>query len=107
MHRAPWTKVSISMGELRQMCSMASRESSRERTTRDMPSSAQRRTPSREWTVSWVEPWTARPGAACRSIRRMPRSWMRTASTPTSAAWAATWAAAGSSRSVTRVLRVR
>ena len=107
MHSAPWTKVSISMGEWVQMYSMASRLSSRESTTRSMPRSAQRSTPSREWTVSWVEPWTGRSGATWRSIRRMPRSWMRTASTPIRAAAAATWAAAGSSRSVTRVLRVR
>ena len=107
MHRAPWPKISISMGEFWQMPAIWSRDSSRESTTRLMPRSAHCLTPSREWTVIWVEPWMARSGTVWRSIRATPRSWTITASIPMSLAWAATWAAPGSSRSVSRVFSVR
>ena len=46
-------------------------------------------------------------GAACRTARRTPRSWTSTASAPNPEARRARSAAAGSSRSVRRVFRVR
>ena len=63
MHRAPWANTSISMGEFWQMYSIWSRDSSRESTARVMPRSATILTPSRLWTVIWVEAWTSRSGA--------------------------------------------
>ncbi len=107
MHRAPWANTSISMGERAQMYSIWSRDSSRERTTRLIPRSAHCFTPSRLWTVIWVEAWTGRSGTVWRSIRSTPRSWTSTASTPMALAWAASCAAPASSRSVSRVFRVR
>ena len=55
MHKAPWTKISISTGDLAHRFSMADRDSSRDRTTRVIPKSAQALMPSRSWTVIWVE----------------------------------------------------
>ena len=107
MHSAPWPNTSISMGEFWQMYAIWSRLSSRDRTARVIPRSAHSFTPSREWTVIWVEAWRWTSGATWRSIRATPRSWTMTASTPISLISAATWAARGSSRSVSRVFRVR
>ena len=56
MHRAPWAKTSISMGEFAQMYRISSRLSSRLSTTRFMPMAAHSCTPGREWMVICVEP---------------------------------------------------
>ena len=72
-----------------------------------LPRSAQARTPSRLWTVIWVEAWRGRSGQVRRSRRATPRSCTRTASIPRSEAQAPVSAARGNSRLVSRVLRVR
>ena len=89
------------------MVRMAEADSSRDSTTLVIPRSAQAFTPSRSWTVIWVEAWRATSGQVSRRSLATPRSWTRMASTPARAAWAAVSAAWGSSRSVTRVFRVR
>ncbi len=89
------------------MYSIWSALSSRESTARFMPRSAHSFTPSREWTVIWVEAWTGRSGATCFTARSTPRSWTSTASAPISLARRASSAAGVSSRSVSRVFRVR
>jgi len=86
MHSAPWTNTSISMGLSLVMAAISARLSSRARMARSKPISASCRTPDRVWTVSWVEPWRARPGAICRARAAVARSCTMRASTPASAA---------------------
>ena len=107
MHRAPWTNTSISAGQSRVMAAMSRRLSSRASTTRSRPSSAARQAPPKVCRLIWVLAWRGTSGAISRASRHTPQSWMRIASTPMSEAFCKAWAAAGSSRSVTRVFRVR
>ena len=107
MQRAPWAKISISAGQAAQMAAVSAAEHSRASTTRSHPSAARSFAAPAVKALIWVLAWTGRSGSICRSSKKSPQSWTSTASTPRRAAAAAVSRARGSSRSVTRVLRVK
>ena len=96
MHRAPWTKHSVSMPQPLAIVSISARLSSRARITRAKPSSAISSAPSRVWTLIWVEAWRGSSGAMRRHRPAVAMSWQMTASAPL-AATARTAAARASS----------
>ena len=107
MHSAPWPKTSISAGQRAQMARVSSAEHSRAMTTRSHPSAASSQAPPAVKMLIWVLAWRGRSGSVRRSRSKRPQSCTSTASTPRRAALRAVSRAAGSSRSVTRVFRVR
>ena len=107
MHRAPWAKTSTSTGQFSQMVRVSSAEHSRAMTTRSQPSAAISRAPPEVKRLIWVLAWRGRSGRAQRSRSNRPQSCTNTESTPRRAAFRAVSRADGSSRSVTRVFRVR
>ena len=86
MHMAPWIKISVSMGLLRQICRISASDSSRARIARSKPMSASWQAPSGVWMLIWVLPCSARPGAMRFASAAVARSSTISASTPAFAA---------------------
>ena len=107
MQRAPWTKVSTSTGQARQISATSAPDSSRATTTRVHPAWAASRAPPEVKRLIWVLAWRGWSGSAARRAAKSPQSWTKMASVPARQARRAVSRAAGSSRSVTKVLRVR
>ena len=76
-------------------------------TTRSQPSWASSTAPPEVKMLIWVLAWRGWSGKDRRSRSKRPQSWTKMASTPRRQAALAVSSAAGSSRSETRVLRVR
>ena len=106
MHRAPWTKLSSSTGQARRISRISSRESSRESTTREAPSSHSSLTPPGVCRLICVEACTGSAGAHCRSRENSPISWTSTASTGREHRYSTKPRASGSSRSLSKVFTV-